>query len=76
MNEQDFVQFLQHLLAGDAIEDALDCAVDQPDSGLTPRDISVRTFREAMVFTSAKGLVVTMPDGSKFQVTVVEADHG
>jgi hypothetical protein len=33
----------------------------------------VRTFEEAGVLTEKKGLVVTMSDGSEYQVTIAES---
>ena len=33
----------------------------------------VKTFEEAMVLTSNKGLVIRLEDGSEFQVTVVKS---
>lgn len=33
----------------------------------------VRTFREAMIMTNSKGLVVELSDGSEFQVTIVRS---
>ena len=33
----------------------------------------VRTFEEAGVLTMNKGLVVRLPDGSKFQLTIVQS---
>lgn len=33
----------------------------------------IRTFAEAMVLTNNRGLVVTMPNGQEFQLTIVES---
>lgn len=37
-----------------------------------PADL--RTFEEAAVLTMNKGLVVRLPDGSKFHLTIVRSD--
>ena len=36
-------------------------------------NIGVRTFEEAGVMTWNKGLVLTLPDGTEFQVTIVQS---
>ena len=36
-------------------------------------DAQVETFEEAGVMTYNKGLVVRLPDGSEFQVTIVQS---
>ena len=33
----------------------------------------MRTFEEAGVMTYNKGLVITLPDGSEYQVTIVQS---
>lgn len=37
---------------------------------------NVRTFEEAMILTSNKGVVITTPDGSEFQITIVQSKNG
>ena len=36
-------------------------------------NLRVRTFAEAGVMTYNKGLVITAPDGSEFQLTIVQS---
>ena len=36
-------------------------------------NLRVQTFEEAGVMTYNKGLVITLPDGSEFQVTIVQS---
>lgn len=36
-------------------------------------DTSWQTFREAELLTVDEGLVISMPDGSEFQVTIVQS---
>lgn len=36
----------------------------------------VRTFEDAAILTSNKGLVVKTPDGSEFQLTIVDSTRG
>ena len=36
-------------------------------------NLRVRTFAEAGVITYDKGLVITTPDGSEFQVTIIQS---
>jgi hypothetical protein len=37
---------------------------------------SVRSFEEAMILTLNRGLVVTLPNGAEFQVTIVQSKLG
>lgn len=39
-------------------------------------DLHVQTFEQAGVLTLNRGLVVTMPGGAEFQVTVVKSTEG
>ncbi len=55
VSEKQFQTMLQGLLLG---AEQIDCK-------------SVYTFREAAILTDNKGLVVTLQDGSKFQITIV-----
>lgn len=36
-------------------------------------DVRVRTFEDAGVLTYNKGLVISLPDGSEFQLTIVQS---
>ena len=41
--------------------------------GIGWEDARVRTFEDAGVMTYNKGLVITLPDGSEFQLTIVQS---
>ena len=41
--------------------------------GIGWEDARVRTFEQAGVMTYNKGLVITLPDGSEFQLTIVQS---
>ena len=41
--------------------------------GLGWEDARVRTFEDAGVMTYNKGLVISLPDGSEFQLTIVQS---
>jgi hypothetical protein len=66
MTEQELQDLLQALLAGlPAVFD--DSATAEKDDLIE----SVRTFKEAGIFTHDKGLVVTTDDGKEYQITIV-----
>ena len=41
--------------------------------GIGWEDARVRTFEQAGVMTYNKGLVINLPDGSEFQLTIVQS---
>lgn len=41
--------------------------------GLAWEDVRVETYENAGVMTYNKGLVLTLPDGSEFQITIVQS---
>jgi len=55
---------LRNLLQGEAWEDAI------PDD---LEDLRVRSFEECGVMTYDKGLVITLADGSEYQLTIVQS---
>ena len=60
--DQDALELLQAALA---------CYCEEE---LSPADdVEVRTYEDAGVLTHNKGLVLRLPDGSEFQVTVVKS---
>ena len=61
MSEEEFASL---------IAEALFAKYEQ-DSDEEPPIASIRTFEEALLLTRNKGLVITMEDGSKYQVSVV-----
>ncbi len=63
MNEQ-IQECLRLLLQGEAWEDVI------PDE---LEDLRVRSFAECGVMTYDKGLVITLADGSEYQLTIVES---
>jgi hypothetical protein len=66
MTEQELQDLLQALLTG------LPAVFD--DSAMADKDDlieSVRTFKEAGIFTHDKGLVVTTVDRREYQITIV-----
>ena len=60
--DQEVLEMLQAALAGYREEE-----LDTADA------IRVQTFEEAGVLTYNKGLVLRLPDGSEFQVTIVKS---
>jgi hypothetical protein len=69
MDTTEFLNILAEALSepGDATRGAFADALMNAD------DITVRTFDEAMLLTSAEGLVVRLPGGGEFQVTVTQS---
>src|SRR4051812_29671646 len=65
MGERDMNQLLQELFAGYHDEDSL--------RGLVRR---VATYAERGILTCNEGLVVTLEDGSEFQLTIVRSERG
>ena len=55
----------------DALRELISLASYSLDIGWD--DTSVRTFAEADILTYNKGLVITAPDGSEFQLTIVRS---
>ncbi len=41
--------------------------------GIGWEDARVRTFEQAEIMTYNKGLVISLPDGSEFQLTIVQS---
>ena len=41
--------------------------------GIGWEDARVRTFEDAGIMTYNKGLVISLPDGSEFQLTIVQS---
>lgn len=65
MTEEEFLGYLQECMMD------RDSLIDDGMEGETFEQF--RTFEEAMLMTSSKGLVVKMANGSEFQVTVVRS---
>ena len=61
LTEAELQENLQALLLGERI----DCTLLE--------GTSARTFEDAGVMTYNKGLVITTPDGSEFQLTIVRS---
>lgn len=55
----------------DDIDDIDPIDYDEEGEGIYPE--SVRTFDSVMMLTDNKGLVVTLSDGSEFQLTIVKS---
>ena len=74
MNAREFEELLKTLIetASDlAGEDDLDMEVDGEWDGA-----SVRTFAEADLLTTDRGLVVRLADGSEFEVGIAQSRNG
>ena len=67
MDEKGFAACLQAILA-----DGLDVNESFDPDGIR----HVETFRDAGVLTMNAGLVVTMDDGTEFQITIVRSRRG
>jgi hypothetical protein len=63
MNLQDLLKLLAQTLDSDE-----DSAAE-----LASKIDHVQTYREAQVYTRDEGLVVTMTDGTEYQITVVRS---
>lgn len=57
----------------DVIALIADSHLDLPGDEAPPCTRSVQSFEEAGVLTSNKGVVLTLDDGSEFQITVVRS---
>ena len=63
MDEQ-IQECLRSLLQGETWEDAIPYKLE---------DLRVRSFEECGVMTHNKGLVITLADGSEYQLTIVQS---
>ncbi len=63
MDEQ-LQECLRKLLLGEAYEDVITDELE---------DLLMRSFAEAGVLTCNKGLVITLADGSEYQLTIVRS---
>jgi hypothetical protein len=63
MDEQ-IQECLRNLLQGEAYEDVITDELE---------DLRVRSFEEDGVLTNDKGLVITLADGSEYQLTIVQS---
>ena len=69
MDEQELCEILT-----EAIMNLADKQEEEDTSALTPPSaLRIRTFAEAGLLTNNEGLVITLPNGDKFQITVVAA---
>jgi hypothetical protein len=67
MDAQEFVNELREVLA----------ETDDASDGINQNTIRrIETFHEVGILTSDPGLVVSMTDGSEFQITVVQSRSG
>ncbi len=67
---EDEVHFTEETLQDalrELITDGCDC------SEICWENLRVSTFREAELMTYNKGLVISLPDGSEFQLTIVQS---
>jgi hypothetical protein len=65
--EQEFLENLQAFLEGG------DVNADEPEFWERSGIKSVRTYEDAGMLTHNRGLVVTLVNGSQFQVTIVKS---
>ena len=65
--ENDFnAETLQH-----ALRDLLTQGYDEDD--MCWENMNIQTFEEAGILTYNKGLVISMPDGTEYQLTIVQS---
>lgn len=60
----------------EAIQSASDNMEDDVEAGAEPGPMvvkSIETFQERQIMTRDRGLVITMEDGTEFQVTIVKS---
>jgi len=68
MDEATLVELLTTVLAESDTE--IDTGGDAPYP--EANEIGVASFRDAGVITDNEGLILSMPDGSEFQITIVQ----
>ena len=68
MTEAQFVGLLVDLIEADADGD-----VDDSVGGPELREARLELFGDAGIMTRSEGLVVTLADGTQFQITVVQS---
>lgn len=74
MYESDYEDEAQ--VTEDTMQDALQELIygaEDDSYGIGWEEATVRTFDQAGVMTYNKGLVITLPDGSEFQLTIVQS---
>lgn len=72
--QEVLVEGADHGSAYRAACDAVDIDVDGLDEDDQERPVrNVATFEEALVLSSNRGVVVTLHDGSEYQLTVVQS---
>ncbi len=74
MYENDYeneAQVTENILQDGLMELVSEAADDS--FGIGWEDARVRTFEQAGVMTYNKGLVISLPDGTEFQLTIVQS---
>ena len=74
MYENDYeneAQVTENILQDGLMELVSEAADDS--FGIDWEDARVRTFEQAGVMTYNKGLVISLPDGTEFQLTIVQS---
>lgn len=59
----------------EAMEEGLRCLIEgeEDENKICWEDMQVQTFAEAGVMTRNNGLVITLPDGSEYQLSIVRS---
>jgi hypothetical protein len=69
MNERKMERAFLELFEDIASDDELQASLDQPALA----NAQVKTFEDAGLLTRDRGIVLTLEDGSEFQVTIVQS---
>ena len=69
MNDRKMERALLELFGDIASDDELQASLDQPALA----NAQVKTFEDASLLTPDRGIVLSLEDGSEFQITIVQS---
>jgi hypothetical protein len=69
MNERKMERALLEMFEDIATDEELQASLDQPALA----DAQVKTFEDAGLLTRDRGIVLSLKDGSEFQITIVQS---
>jgi hypothetical protein len=72
MDDRKLERILMELVEDIASDEELQASLDLP----TLANARARGFEEARVLTEDRGIVLTLADGSEFQITIVQSGGG
>ena len=71
-NEDNITEEVTEDMLQDGLMELIQTA-SEDSFGVGWDNANVRTFEQAGVMTYNKGLVITLPDGSEYQITIVQS---